>query len=50
MGAEEHYLDAVEAYDEGDLEAAYAAAKLAVKEDPKHVDACLLYTSPSPRD
>ena len=39
MGAEEHYLDAVEAYDEGDLEAAYAAAKLAVKEDPKHVDA-----------
>jgi tetratricopeptide (TPR) repeat protein len=39
MGAEEHYLDAVEAYDEGDLEAAYAAAKLAVKEDSKHVDA-----------
>ena len=26
MGAEDHYLDAVEAYDEGDLEAAYASA------------------------
>ena len=42
MGAEEHYLDAVEAYDEGDLEAAYASAKLAVKEDPQHVDALQL--------
>lgn len=42
MGAEEHYLDAVEAYDEGDFEAAYASAKLAVKEDPRHVDALQL--------
>ena len=31
MGAEEHYLDAVEAYDEGDLEAAYASANLLSK-------------------
>ena len=39
MGAEDHYLDAVEAYDEGDLEAAYASARLAVEADPNHVDA-----------
>ena len=39
MGAEDHYLDAVEAYDEGDLESAYASARLAVEADPKHVDA-----------
>jgi hypothetical protein len=39
MGAEDHYLDAVEAYDDGDLETAYASARLAVTEDPLHVDA-----------
>ena len=39
MGAEEHYLDAVEAYDLGNLEEAYKSARLAVKEDPMHVDA-----------
>ena len=42
MGAEDHYLDAVEAYDEGDLEAAYASARLAVEADPNHVDALSL--------
>ena len=50
MGAEHHYLNAVEAYDEGNAEKAYEEAMKAVKIDPEHIDACLLYTSPSPRD
>ncbi|MBT61317.1 MAG: hypothetical protein CMA63_07195 [Euryarchaeota archaeon] len=39
MGAEHHYLDAVEAYDNGDNETAYLEARKAVKIDPEHVDA-----------
>ena len=39
MGAEHHYLNAVEAYDEGDSETAYEEAYKAVKIDPEHVDA-----------
>ena len=39
MGAEHHYLNAVEAYDEGDAEKAYEEAYKAVQIDPEHVDA-----------
>ena len=39
MGAEHHYLNAVEAYDEGDSETAYEEAYKAVQIDPEHVDA-----------
>ena len=39
MGAEHHYLNAVEAYDEGDVETAYEEAFKAVQIDPEHVDA-----------
>lgn len=39
MGAEHHYLNAVEAYDEGDLETAYEEAHKAVEIDPQHIDA-----------
>lgn len=38
MGAEHHYLNAVEAYDEGDVETAYEEAFKAVQIDPEHVD------------
>ncbi|MAM36893.1 MAG: tetratricopeptide repeat protein [Candidatus Poseidoniales archaeon] len=39
MGAEHHYLNAVEAYDEGNAEKAYEEAMKAVKIDPEHIDA-----------
>ena len=39
MGAEHHYLNAVEAYDNGDVETAYEEAYKAVQIDPEHVDA-----------
>lgn len=39
MGAEHHYLNAVEAYDDGDVDTAYEEAYKAVQIDPEHVDA-----------
>ena len=39
MSAEHHYLNAVEAYDEGKAEEAYEEARKAVKLDPDHIDA-----------
>ena len=39
MSAEHHYLNAVEAYDEGKAEEAYEEARKAVKLDPGHIDA-----------
>ena len=44
MGAEHHYLDAVEAFDKGDFELAFDQAKAATKLDPEHVDAWVLYS------
>ena len=39
MSAEEHYLDAIESEEAGDLEAALKHAKAAVKADPEHTNA-----------
>ena len=39
MSAENHYLDAIEALDNGDREGALTIAYKAVKVDPEHVDA-----------
>ena len=47
MSGESHYLDAIEAEENGEIDDALEHARLAVKADPGH---CLLYTSPSPRD
>jgi hypothetical protein len=39
MSAENHYLDAIEAEEDGDLESALEHARLAVKADPEHSNA-----------
>ena len=39
MSAEEHYLDAIESEEAGDLETALKHAKAAVKADPEHTNA-----------
>ena len=39
MSAEGYYLDAIEAEEEGDLEAALEHAHTAVKSDPQHSNA-----------
>ena len=44
MGAEHHYLDAVEAFDSGDFDLAFKEAKAATTLDPKHVEAWVLYS------
>lgn len=44
MGAEHHYLDAVEAYDKGDYDLAFKEAKATVELDPEHVAAWVLYS------
>ena len=45
MGAETHYLDAIDAEESGDLEAALEHAKEAVKIDPEHIDALWMVAS-----
>jgi hypothetical protein len=44
MSAEEHYLNALEALEEGDKDTAIIEAKSATKLDPEHVDAWQLYS------
>ena len=55
MSAEGHYLDAIEAEEEGDFDAALEHAQLAVKSDPEHSNAwwmvtCLLAPDKNHRD
>jgi tetratricopeptide (TPR) repeat protein len=44
MSAEEHYLNAIEALEQGDRETAEKEAKAATKIDPEHVEAWQLYS------
>ena len=44
MSAEEHYLNAIEALEQGDRETAQKEAKAATKLDPEHVEAWQLYS------
>ena len=44
MSAEGHYLDAIEAEEEGDFDAALEHAQLAVKSDPEHSNAWWMVT------
>ena len=44
MSAEDHYLNALEALDQGDRDLALKEAKEATKLDPEHVDAWQLYS------
>jgi tetratricopeptide (TPR) repeat protein len=44
MSAEEHYLNAIEALEQGDRETALKEAKTATKIDPEHVEAWQLYS------
>ena len=42
--------EATDAVKNGSFEHALSLLKIILKEHPDHIDSCLLYTSPSPRD
>jgi tetratricopeptide (TPR) repeat protein len=45
MNAEDHYLDAIAAEDEGDIEGALESARAAVKADPSHAESWWMISS-----